>query len=838
MNLVFLEASNGLKLSKTIKPSSTLPYPNVKLFNSYHEDIELTHEGWLKFESLLREHSEKGHCLHKGRLKAPLNNQSRAGVADKLAYTDLLVLDVDNAKITGWSDRKPISKYDLRNAAELVIAQLPNVFQNCSYIVQASSSLGLKPGKLALHIFMFLDEPVPPKALKLWLKDINHTCPEFERQITLSNTGQALSYRLDASVADNSKLIFIAPPTFEDGSMDPFENTEDRIVYVKRESPTVALAPLVLATNPEKSFEQTSKLRERLRSQQNLPKRKPKLQTVSMSNQRYEVLTNPDRMSITVVDTTSYPFIRCNVNGGDSNAYYFNAEDPIYMHNFKDEPIFSIEQADKEFFSSIPDLVAQNSSTGTKVEPPYPVVLRDFNTDTYYNGIYDPNIRQFTDDFPLTITNKASIESFMRSHGRAVPDFIPDARVVFDPENDDEAVDLDSIPYYVNLFRRTKYMQGAERPKLDTNYGTAGVVMQHYCPTIRDLVMHMLGDGLAEFEHFINWLAYIYQTKKKSMTAWVFGGVPGTGKGLFANRVLRPLFGEDHVSMKALENIEEQFNLYMRSALFLVVDEFRMVDAKGSSVRMADKLKNQITEPTLTIRAMRSNQIELPSYTNFIFLTNRADAIKIEPGDRRYNVAPRQETRLEEAKPNVIENLDLIEKELFVFAGLLAAHQYDARMARTCMNNSAKSQMRAVSMSVFDEFCQALNDGDVTFFVPVLDIEMTNTFDANRIASSQRLVKAWIASAAAEKPTRATSEQLRIVYHVLTEHTPQIAPRQFSKMLSRNSVKSKTYRDNTMDTAGYKRGIVIEWNTPAGIANGILDEHLNDKEKKALLGAA
>ena len=46
---------------------------------------------------------------------------------------------------------------------------------------------------------------------------------------------------------------------------------------------------------------------------------------------------------------------------------------------------------------------------------------------------------------------------------------------------------------------------------------------------------------------------------------------------------------------------------------------------------MADKLKNQITEPTMTIRAMRASQIELPSYTNFIFLTNRPDAVKIEP---------------------------------------------------------------------------------------------------------------------------------------------------------------------------------------------------------------
>ena len=138
------------------------------------------------------------------------------------------------------------------------------------------------------------------------------------------------------------------------------------------------------------------------------------------------------------------------------------------------------------------------------------------------------------------------------------------------------------------------------------------------------------------------------------MTAWILTGVPGTGKGLFVHKILKPLFGDAQVPMRSLENIEEQFNLYMRTAMFLVVDEFRMADS-GSVGKMADKLKHQITEPTLTIRAMRTNQIELPSFTNFIFLTNRADAVKIEESDRRYNVAPRQEVKLEIANKEVIE---------------------------------------------------------------------------------------------------------------------------------------------------------------------------------------
>ena len=114
----------------------------------------------------------------------------------------------------------------------------------------------------------------------------------------------------------------------------------------------------------------------------------------------------------------------------------------------------------------------------------------------------------------------------------------------------------------------------------------------------------------------------------------------------------------------------------------------------GNTGRMADKLKHQITEPNLTIRAMRTNQIELPSFCNFIFLTNRADAVKIEEGDRRYNVAPRQESKLEVSHPSFLNDLTNIQAELFDFAGLLQKFQVDTRMAHTALENEAKKEIK------------------------------------------------------------------------------------------------------------------------------------------------
>ena len=133
-----------------------------------------------------------------------------------------------------------------------------------------------------------------------------------------------------------------------------------------------------------------------------------------------------------------------------------------------------------------------------------------------------------------------------------------------------------------------------------------------------------------------------------------------------------------------------------------------MSSASQGTIKIADKLKNQITENTTTIRAMRSNQTEVRNFTNFIFLTNRPDAVKIEDGDRRYNIAPRQEVKLEDAHPEVIEQIDDIYKELHDFAGILKTYEVNTRLVRTCVNNDAKTEMRHVSMSVFEEFCQAL----------------------------------------------------------------------------------------------------------------------------------
>ena len=815
MELVFLKAKQ--RLAKEISNKGTTPYPLTKNFTSEHIQISKSKKGLHDLLKHLQTQAASGACLHKGLLKRPLINESRAMMADRVASTELLILDIDGIQMP--TSQSP----DVRTISEKIIAQLPECFQDISYIAQASASLGLKKDKISLHLFFLLEQPTQPKILKEWFKLLNYETDILSSQLSLSANGQSLCYKLDPSVAENSKIIYIAPPTFKDNIQDPILG--DRFVIIERGSPTLDPRPLLIHVNPERVHNLGVQVKDNLRKKLNLPKKSSKLSTVSIGGESQEVLQNPDKMTIEV-SRVNEPYVNCNVNGGDSNGYYFVLTNPHYMYNFKGEPVWEIQKADPDFYRNIFEIFADKIDQDKKLRP---VALRDFYTDTYFNGVYDESIEQFTDSYPLTPTNKQAIDDFMRTHNRPSLDYVPDARVVFDPTND-KGIQLDEAPYYVNLYRKTKYMLNQEEHVSELTYGTADK-LHTITPRIATLISHVLGDGKTEFEHFVNWIAYIYQNKQKAMTAWIFTGVPGTGKGLLIHKVLKPLFGEQQVPMRALENIEEQFNLYLRTALFLAVDEFRMGDA-GSIGKMADKLKHQITEPNLTIRAMRSNQIELPSFCNFIFLTNRADAVKIEEGDRRYNVAPRQEKKLDVVHVDLVSNIDDIEKELYIFAGVLHKFQVDQRMAHTALENEAKIQMKNISMSVLEEFAAAIRQRNLEYFTEILDIPLTNTFDAGGISTSQRYLKHWLAEVGTE--IIIPMSQFKLVYDVLTDTRNKLSTRDFTKAMSRLNIKTARKRVSSDKNASIPRGVVLTWKLDDNIRKSLIKEHFAERDNLLL----
>lgn len=833
MQITFLEATNGLRLSKhhSIKDGFR-PYPHVKKVTSHHYNLTTDKTGLDKLAMLIKDHGDRGHCMLKGNLKEPLVDESRAGKSNRTELTNLLVLDIDGVVLP-----KPCNKTNKLTSADVavlttqIIAELPIELRDVSYIAQASSSLGMKGDKTSLHIFMLMSVAMPPKSIKLWLQDVNFESDVFQEQLSLSVNGQSLKLPLDSSVADNSKIIFIAPPSFDNKSNNPFASDTDRLIKVDRLNPSFDLAKLMDDISPQRNFEKSQKFKDKLREESGFSKRITKTRITSIDSVNEEVLTNPDKMAIAIVDESSFPYIRCNINNGDSGAYYFNMTKPTYMYNFKDEPLFEIEKADPDFYISIFDRYEERlEEIGQSTRP---IVLRDYKTDTFYNGVYDPNTDSFSADFPLTPIAKNNVEDFFMNHGKVPPDFIPDGRVVFDPTSNEKAMNFSKLPYYVNTYRKTTFVRNCANPATPLEMGTSKT-LSTTCPLIYKIIYHMLGNGDEELERFINWLAYIYQTRKKTGVAWVLTGTQGTGKGVFYSKILRQLFGTPHVPMKFLQSMEEQFNLYMRDSLFLIVDEFHMASASSAAGKMADKLKNQITEPTLTIRGMRSNQDEVESYTNYLFLANRVDAVNIEVGDRRYNIAPRQEQKLLDKYPDIAEQLNSnkINKELYDFAGALNTFKVDARLAKLAIDNRAKEQMRNVSMTIFEEFCQALKEGNLTYFTDILDINTASVLHANEIEAAQRLVKSWI-FASSDDYAVIPLEHLRTVFHVQTEQNPRLAQREFTKRMSRGGVEASRRRAfGAVRNSHPVRGVVTNWVIDELEKRRLVEQYFTDNDNK------
>ncbi len=285
MQLTFLEAANGQRLSKRHCPKNGFtPYPHVKSVTSHEHNIPLDNTGLAMLERLILDEGNKGYCLLKGDLKRPLTNESRAGKTNRVAYSNLLVLDIDGITLPNHTNPKTYDAIAVSKLAKTVLRELPPALQDCSFIAQASSSLGLKGDKVSLHIFMLLEHAMPAKAVKLWLQAANFESELFASQLGLSSNGHSLKFPLDASVADNSKLIFIAPPTFEDGTHDPFSSPADRVVRVSGITETLNLASLMSDISPEVVHQKSNAHKNKLRVQRGFNAKKERLTIATVDN--------------------------------------------------------------------------------------------------------------------------------------------------------------------------------------------------------------------------------------------------------------------------------------------------------------------------------------------------------------------------------------------------------------------------------------------------------------------------------------------------------------------------------------------------------------------------
>ena len=110
----------------------------------------------------------------------------------------------------------------------------------------------------------------------------------------------------------------------------------------------------------------------------------------------------------------------------------------------------------------------------------------------------------------------------------------------------------------------------------------------------------------------------------------------GVGKGVF-KAVMRHVMGAPYVYYpKAKEMVESgsKFNAWMRSKLFILVDEIKTDERRD----MIEILKDFISEKEIEIQGKGTDQDKEDNYSNWMFFSNWKDAIPVNKNARRFSI--------------------------------------------------------------------------------------------------------------------------------------------------------------------------------------------------------
>lgn len=776
MHVTFL--SSRLALTKTFAKTNGVmaatPYPQVSKVTSHHEQAHSLQELY----EALEKHAGHGHCLFNGQLTKPIKDESRAGLTARTTK-GWVVFDFDKVEAT--------------DAADVVARYLPDECQQVSYIAQLSASM-FRPDVASWsgHIFMLLKEPIEELRLKQWFEVLNFTVPALNTQLKLSDSEHALHWPLDRTVAYNSKLIFIAPPKcygFKPNVLTP-------IALVKKRKTHLTIAPFT----PVDSQTIKTKINE-LRNAIGLD---PIAYQLTPFEGEY-VLDLVGEVSIHGIKTSGDHYIRFNLNGGDSYAYFIDLRRPELVRNFKGEPFLKTEDAAPDLWKSLKKAAPRAVNKTPLDEGTEILAFYATNQSSVVKlGSYNPIDRELE----LHGANERAATAWLAEYGVVKQGSLPHMDLVFDPQCDIQYVTGST---QINTFRATQYMtreQTSETPS----------TLADIPPALDKILVSMLGNPTAEvYTHFINWLAYVFQFRKKTSTAWVLSGTEGTGKATFVKYILTPIFGSSAVKVVQFGLLNQEYNDFLESALFVVFEEADTNAVENSSALMA-KLRHYITDDPLMIRKMRTDPYEAPSYANFIFNSNKHTPVATANADRRMNFAERQEKRLYPT-PNEIKALQA-GVYLEGFADVLQRWPVNELAVTRTVDTATKRAVHEATTSINQLVAEAVLDGDLQFFVDRVpsDAEAVGDFfnRFNPIGMFKGLLDRLIAEAEVGATSIMKDEDLFILFRTLIPDT-------------RYFQDSKTWRKRHYKALGLDvdkvqripgewksttRGVAVKWKSP------------------------
>lgn len=752
---------------------ASTPYPYVSKVTSHHEQANDISSFFL----LLKKHASLGHCLFGGQLNKPLKAESRAGQTTK-DVKHWVCFDFDGVEASSHE--------------EVVKNYLPRELHNVSYIAQLSASM-FKPDqqKWSGHIFMMLAKPAEEKAVKQWMESLNFSNPALLGQISLTDSEQALHWPLDRTVASNSKLIFIAPPkcyNFKPDVVDPIK----LIKKAKKDFLLPAFQPIDQETVRQKINE--------LRRARGLDEMGYKLTAFEGE----WVLSEGAECHVHDIKTSGDHFIRFNLNGGDSYAYFIDLRKPELVRNFKGEPYLKTEEVAPDLWKSLRK-VAPRAVAKQALEENVEVLA--FYATNQSSAVKIGSYDEATRDLVLHNSGERAAKAWQSEYGLVNQGMLPHMDLVFDPQCDVQYV---SGSTQINTFKATKYM-------LQTPTSTEVSTLADIPPLLDKVLRSMLGSPTDEvYIHFVNWIAYIFQNRKKTGTAWVLSGTEGTGKGTFVKYILAPIFGPALVKTVQFGLLNQEFNDFLENVLFIVFDEADANAVDNSSALMA-KLRHWITDDPITIRKMRTDPYPAPSFCNALLLSNKQTPVITSNADRRFNFGERQDQRLF-FTPNEMTQLQ-VGAHLERFSDVLRRWPVDETKATTeIVDTVARATVHEATSSINQLIADAITKGDLQFFIDRMPSENESIADFHNRFNPIHLFRGdldkYLDAAAKGQKILLEDENLFVLFRTLI---PDVRYFQDSKTWRKRHYKAlglDVDRQHRAPGGQRKRGVMVEWQVP------------------------
>lgn len=283
------------------------------------------------------------------------------------------------------------------------------------------------------------------------------------------------------------------------------------------------------------------------------------------------------------------------------------------------------------------------------------------------------------------------VDDLDNSFGIRPDDLIMVSGTTFEPNNQEEFIEQENGTFYRNEFKSSKYLQMS-------GYEIDSVKFRFEKSKTFYFLLHLLNHDYQRVQWVINWLAYFFQGLKKSQVALALIGIQGTGKNVFFNEIIRPLWGEAYTKTINDKSLNTKYKAKLvENTLFLNLDEISANTSLSDSQK--NFLKALITNLSATLETKFENlEKETLLHAQVLITSNEAYAIEIEPNDRRYTVFSTGETLL---STNFLglgsyEALaEVLKSELEMFACYLKNYQVDEKKANTALSTPEKDDLIA-----------------------------------------------------------------------------------------------------------------------------------------------